>query len=131
MVLGKVSYIENFLEQPLEKRIACSRKMLSLYPERIPLIVGTYDLSLGTIKKNKYLVPRDLKIGMFVYELRKNIQDLNKEQSIFLFIGSILPPSAETIGKMYERYRSEDGFLYLNYSGENTFGCFLNSAYLI
>lgn len=121
-MLGRTSYLETFQKQPLEKRIACSKKFVSSYPERVPIIVGTYDLQLGPIRKNKFLVPRDMKMGSFVFELRKNLEDLNETQSIFLFVQNTLPPSAELMGRIYDRYVAEDGFLYIHYSGENTFG---------
>ena len=121
-ISGQISYIESFLEQPLDKRITCSKKFLTMYPERVPIIVGTYDLQLGTIRKNRYLVPRDLKVGLFVMEIRKNLENLKAEQSIFLFVKNTLPPSVAQMGSIYDKYKNEDGFLYISYSGENTFG---------
>ena len=34
----------------------------------------------------------------------------------------ILAPSTKTIGELYSDYASEDGFLYVQYHLENTFG---------
>ena len=28
-----------------------------------------------------------------------------------------------SVGEIYEEHKDEDGFLYVQYSGENTFGC--------
>ena len=33
-----------------------------------------------------------------------------------------LPPSAALMSNVYLKHRDEDGFLYICYSGENTFG---------
>ncbi|CAA2993356.1 Ubiquitin-like superfamily [Olea europaea subsp. europaea] len=73
------------------------------------------------IDKKKYLVPADLCIGQFVYVVRKRIK-LSAEKAIFVFVDNILPPSASLMSKIYEDHKDEDGFLYMTYSGENTFG---------
>ena len=48
---------------------------------------------------------------------------LAPEQAIFLFVASgTLPPSVAALQAVYDKYKDEDGFLYMTYSGENTFG---------
>ncbi len=47
---------------------------------------------------------------------------LNPEQAIFLFVNDTLPPTAALMSQIYEKNKDEDGFLYVTYSGENTFG---------
>lgn len=73
------------------------------------------------IDKRKYLVPGDLSVGQFVYVIRKRIK-LPSEKAIFIFINDILPPTAALMSTIYEEHKDEDGFLYVLYSGENTFG---------
>jgi len=50
---------------------------------------------------------------------------LNPEQAIFLFVNDTLPPTAALMSQIYEKNKDEDGFLYVTYSGENTFGDFV------
>jgi len=66
-------------------------------------------------------VPVDLTVGQFVYVIRKRIK-LPSEKAIFIFVNDILPPTAALISTIYEEHKDEDGFLYVLYSGENTFG---------
>ena len=33
-----------------------------------------------------------------------------------------MPPSNETLDITYNKFRDEDGFLYISYTNENTFG---------
>ena len=74
------------------------------------------------IDKKKYLVPADITVGKFVYEIRKHMK-LSPEKAIFLFVGNgVLPPTAALVSWLYERFVDEDGFLYITYSGENSFG---------
>ncbi|CAO2624784.1 Gamma-aminobutyric acid receptor-associated protein-like 2 [Lemmus lemmus] len=65
------------------------------------------------IDKRKYLVPSDITVAQFMWLIRKRIQ-LPSEKAIFL--------SSLTMGQLYEKEKDEDGFLYVAYSGEDTFG---------
>ena len=77
---------------------------------------------VSDIEKKKYLVPSDITVGKFVYEIRKHMK-LSPEKAIFLFVGNgVLPPTAALMSQIYDRFKDEDGFLYLLVSGENTFG---------
>ncbi|KAK0381749.1 putative Autophagy-related protein 8 [Colletotrichum limetticola] len=78
---------------------------------------------IATIDKKKYLVPADLTVGQFVYVIRKRIK-LSPEKAIFIFVDEVLPPTAALMSSIYEEHKDEDGFLYITYSGENTFGDF-------
>ena len=66
-------------------------------------------------------MPKDLTIGQFIFVIRKRIK-LNAEQSLFLIINDNMPPTNDLIINIYERNKDEDGFLYVTYCGENTFG---------
>jgi len=37
-------------------------------------------------------------------------------------VNNALPPTASLMSTIYEENKDEDGFLYVQYSGENTFG---------
>ena len=77
--------------------------------------------SIPDIDKKKYLVPSDLTMGQFVYVIRKRIK-LSPDTAIFIFVNNTLPPAAELMSKVYRDQADEDGFLYVTYSGESTFG---------
>ncbi|KAI9094289.1 hypothetical protein K1719_026871 [Acacia pycnantha] len=110
------------MEHPLERRQAESARIREKYPDRIPVIVERAEKSdVPEIDKKKYLVPADLTVGQFVYVVRKRIK-LSPENAIFIFVKNILPPTAAMMSAIYEEYKDEDGFLYMTYSGENTFG---------
>eukprot|EP01115_Flamella_aegyptia_P012996 TRINITY_DN66904_c0_g1_i1.p1 TRINITY_DN66904_c0_g1~~TRINITY_DN66904_c0_g1_i1.p1 ORF type:complete len:117 (-),score=30.33 TRINITY_DN66904_c0_g1_i1:106-456(-) len=109
-------------EHPLEQRMEVANKILSKYPDRIPVIVEKAPKSdVPEIDKKKYLVPNDITVGKFIYEIKKHMK-LSAEKAIFLFVKNTLPQNAALMNQIYERYKDEDGFLYITYSGENTFG---------
>ncbi|KAH0892024.1 hypothetical protein Bca4012_004932 [Brassica carinata] len=111
-------------EHPLEKRQAEASRIRDKYPDRIPVIVERAEKSdVPDIDKKKYLVPADLTVGQFVYVVRKRIK-LSPEKAIFIFVKNVLPPTAAIMSAIYEEHKDEDGFLYMSYSGENTFGIF-------
>ena len=106
----------------LEERKIESKKIREKYPDRIPVIVEKNENSdIKEIDKNKYLVPSDLSFSQFVYIIRKRIQ-LHKSQSLFLFVNNTLVPSNKSVTEIYDSEKDEDGFLYVIYNNENTFG---------
>ncbi|KAK1564705.1 hypothetical protein Q3G72_009720 [Acer saccharum] len=110
-------------EHDLEKRRAEAARIREKYPDRIPVIVEKTERSdIPNIDKKKYLVPADLTVGQFVYVIRKRIK-LSAEKAIFIFVDNVLPPTGAIMSAIYEEKKDEDGFLYVTYSGENTFGC--------
>jgi GABA(A) receptor-associated protein len=109
-------------EHPFEKRKAEAERIRQKYSDRIPVICEKVEKSdIATIDKKKYLVPSDLTVGQFVYVIRKRIK-LSPEKAIFIFVDEVLPPTAALMSSIYEEHKDEDGFLYISYSGENTFG---------
>ncbi|KAJ6873794.1 hypothetical protein NC651_032594 [Populus alba x Populus x berolinensis] len=107
-----------------ERRQAEAARIREKYPDRIPVIVERAEKSdVPDIDKKKYLVPADLTVGQFVYVVRKRIK-LSPEKAIFIFVKNILPPTAAMMSAIYEENKDEDGFLYMSYSGENTFGVY-------
>ncbi|XP_062091579.1 autophagy-related protein 8f [Humulus lupulus] len=109
-------------EHNFEKRRAEAARIREKYPDRIPVIVEKAEKSeIPNIDKKKYLVPADLTVGQFVYVIRKRIK-LSAEKAIFIFVDNVLPPTGGLMSTIYEEKKDDDGFLYVTYSGENTFG---------
>jgi len=99
-------------------------KVLSIYPERVPLICErsrSASSDCPEINKNKYLVPRDLTIGQFIYVIRKRL-NITAEKGLFLFIDNKIMPSSLMFGQIYDHSKNADGYIYVTYCYENTFG---------
>lgn len=107
---------------PQEKRVAEAQRIRAKYPDRIPVIVEKSAKSdICNIDKKKYLVPCDLTVGQFVYVIRKRVK-LSPEKAIFLFVNGTLPATSSLMSAIYQENKDVDGFLYVTYSGESTFG---------
>jgi len=105
-----------------ESRVTESDRIMKKYPNRIPIIIEKADdCQLNDIDKTKYLVPNDLNMNQFVYIIRKRIK-LDNSQSIFFIVGNNICPSNTPLFNIYEEHKDEDGFLYIIYTSENTFG---------
>eukprot|EP01059_Diplonema_ambulator_P006824 TRINITY_DN1641_c0_g1_i1.p1 TRINITY_DN1641_c0_g1~~TRINITY_DN1641_c0_g1_i1.p1 ORF type:complete len:145 (+),score=50.96 TRINITY_DN1641_c0_g1_i1:62-436(+) len=106
----------------LESRKMEAERILKKYPDRIPVICEKHAQSdVPNIDKTKYLVPMDLNVGQFIYVVRKRIK-LAPEKALFLFVDGMLPPTAALMQSLYNESKDEDGFLYIKYSGESTYG---------
>jgi len=84
------------------------------YPDRVAVIVKARTGG----DTQKLLVPGTLMFGAFMHIVRKRIK-LNSIQALVGFVEGTLPPSSLP---MSELPKNEDGFVYVTYSLENTFG---------
>lgn len=96
------------------------------HSDRCPIICEPRDLRHDpVIDKVKFLVPRDLTVGQFMYMIRKRMK-LNPDQALFLMTGprkDVMLPNSMMIDAACEQYHDkEDGFMYITYTLENTFG---------
>lgn len=99
-----------------------STRVLTNYPDRIPIICEKHTgCDVAEMKKHKYLVANDLTCGQFIYIIRNRLR-LPAEKAIFLIINGSIPPTSSTILEIYDKHKSDDGFLYITYMSENVFG---------
>lgn len=111
-------------QHPFEERLSESTTIRAKFPGRIPTIVEKSVSSRSTvplIDKQKFLVPGDLSVSQFVYIIRRRLT-LTPETALFLFVAGTLPTTTCLMKELYATYKDQDGFLYIQYSGENTFG---------
>jgi GABA(A) receptor-associated protein len=111
--------MENF-----ENRIIHSTALLKKYPDRVPVVIrrNSNDKILRDIDKEKYLIPKNLQVNEIQVIIRKKIT-LDSKQALFIFVGNgVLVPMNVSIEEIYNSYKNNDGFLYIIYTAENTFG---------
>ena len=109
-------------QKTFDERLIESTNIMTKYPGKIPIIVSKSDkFRLNDIDKNKYLVSSELTLSQFIYTVRKRI-NLDASQSLFFFIDNTVPKNSAPLGEIYNIHKEKDGFLYIVYTSENTFG---------
>lgn len=110
----------------LEERTNESKRIRTKYPDRIAIIAQPApgrgkDFGDVDISKSRYLVPGHLTCGQISFVLRRRLK-FPPEKALFIFCGKEIPPTSMLLKVLYLQNKSEDGFLYLDYSSEDTFG---------
>lgn len=114
-------------KKSLHERKIASQKLLSKYPDKVPIIVSKLSKlnPWNDLTKRKFLCPKELTIAQFIHILRKFLEDINMNKAIFLTLEQdklVLPESGAKLSELYEKYKNEDGFLYAIVYTENVFG---------
>lgn len=106
------------------ERLKKSQVILEKYPDRVPLIVqpSKNDRDTYPIDKSKYITPRDLTMMQLQQIIRKRIR-FPSEKALFMFVNNKIFPITSLVGAIYDEHKDADGFLYVTYCQENTFGC--------
>ena len=107
------------------ERFKKSQLILEKYPDRVPLIIqpSKTDRDAYPIDKSKYITPRDLTLLQLQQIIRKRIH-FPAEKAMFIFINNKIYPITSVIGPVYDTNKDTDGFLYVTYCQESTFGNF-------
>jgi GABA(A) receptor-associated protein len=112
------------------KAAACRTKN----PDLIPMVIEN-DYGSPTLPKNLHAMHGSsnfINLKSFIlFSLREHAKKTNSrnpfssEDTLIIRMGpraSYLPSNGEILNNLYENHKSEDGFLYLKYSFENTYG---------
>lgn len=118
-----VSAAASFATNDHLERVKKSQLILEKYPDRVPLIIepSKGDRVSYPIDKSKYITPRDLTLLQLQQIIRKRIH-FPSEKALFMFINNRLFPITSMVGQIYDDNKDSDGFLYVTYCQENTFG---------
>ena len=119
-----MTHSEQFkLKYNKEQRSAESGRILQKYPDKIPIICEKYERDKSEFKldKSKFLINNDMTMGQFMYVIRKRIK-IDSKQALFMFCNNTLVPGNMMLNEVYNNHKDEDGFLYIQFSLENTFG---------
>lgn len=119
----KYEYINKYKSKDIADRQRESSNVIIKYPDRVPVIVDTNDNSSFNEKldKHKFVVPDTLSVSEFVIIIRKRLR-IDSSKAIFVFCGNTILIGSMPIRQIYDKYKEEDGFLYLIYKAESTFG---------
>jgi len=97
--------------------------IIKKFPDRVPVIIEKEEncKSVPQIDRNKFLVPDYFTMAELIHIIRTKIT-LTSEKAIFVFINNELVNTSKLVREVYESHKEHDGFLYVKYASENTFG---------
>lgn len=111
-----------FSSKTYEEKKQESERIREKYPDRLPIIVKKdKNCILQDIDKEKYLVPKDMSLSQFMFVIRKRIH-LDPATALFILINGNLINGTKIMDNIFNEHKQEDGFLYVTYTSENTFG---------
>jgi hypothetical protein len=132
---------------PLERRKLETKTQLAKYTDaktggytKIPIVAESGDNTMQ-IRKCRFLFPSDFSFSQAQYKIKQRLQEeidsaiqdaaakglplperFGPEKALFYWIGNTFPSATQTLGQIYKESANEDGFLYIVYRTENTFG---------
>lgn len=116
LLVGSYAYFK------IEERVKQFEKVTQAHPNKVPVILERApSAEVPDIDKNKYLLPRDFTVANFLDVIRKRT-NLTREQALFVYVDGVVPASNAMFGAIYEMHKDKDGFLYVVYTGESSFG---------
>ena len=118
LMISRCSFQDKFT---LGERQKESARVREKYNNKIPVIIEALDNTVTPIDKTKFLVPSDMTMGQLLFVVRKRIK-LNSVDALFLMVDNRFYPTGALLSHVYENEKNEDGFLYVTYCRENTFG---------
>jgi hypothetical protein len=108
----------------LEARINKSSTILKKYTNMVPILLEknkSDKILKGNIQKSKYIIHRDTTIAQVLVILRERL-GIQSSQAIYISCSNNIIPGSFSLGELYDKYKKNDGFLYLEYCSENVFG---------
>lgn len=120
----------------LKKRQNEFQKISQKHPTRIPIIIEPTSqndpiLTTGT----KSLIENNMRIHHLIIHIRNRLVNkttndgISSNEAIYIIINdeenktNVIPATSDPLNIIYDKYKNKDGFLYVNYSLENVFGC--------
>lgn len=116
----------------LEERKEKSTELRKNFPKKIPVVIERIDTrgseKLPLLKNREQQIGADMTLGEFVKTILRPSIKLQPDQALIVFIENELPAMSMMMSQLYHQYGEgvdRDGYLYISYIGQSTFGAHL------
>lgn len=119
-----LKFIQEWKTQSLEIRKNSFKKIMDMYPKSYPVILIPYSKTDPEFYNYKFIIGRNTSLIQIMIQIRSKIIRDNIDYStsvLNLFVGNKILLMSNSL-YYYLNEIDEDGFLYITYSIENTFG---------
>ena len=107
----------------LEERKSEFQKVKQKHPEKIAIICEKSPKSkIRDIEKSKFLINSDITFNQFSQMIRHKLQMSKEEALFFLANGKTTLTGNDSMLEVYNKFKNEDGFLYIAYASEEIWG---------
>ena len=122
--------MEEFYIVPFEQRRSYVNKLMTKYPDTVPSIICRYTVDINDTDKKIYILPNKLSVRQLIKKI-KDRSKTDEQIAIYLIAETIdvnknkchtLLSATQTMKDIYAKCAAADGFLYIFYNKEQTFG---------
>ena len=109
--------------KPFEERKEEYQKVIEQNPGKVGIIVEKDPKSqIADIEKKKFLIKEDMTLTQFTKIIRNRLKIDEKQALFFLANGKTSLTGNDTMREIYNKYKDEDGFLYIAYASQEIWG---------
>lgn len=115
----------------LAERTEMANQLRIKYPSKVLVIVEPRGTDLPPPQRIKYLAEETMSVGQLLSTIRNcsipRQENGNSDKSIYILISTgqhqgIVPNPTLLMVELYQKYKQEDGFVYVEYMLESVFG---------
>ena len=108
---------------PLQQRISTRCAVIARRPDHLPVVLERGTAQTPWMDRERFLPHHTVTAGELMAVVRRRLS-ISSTQALFMSTsGGVLVAPQQLLSDLYAKYRDdEDGFLYLRYSLESTFG---------